>query len=94
MYNSCCNMILHPHLISPALCQVPAVPVTKPIDSHHVERNLAINVIGLDLSLLAQLLDLNRMESVPICFWPLWLYRARLDGAREQGKEREEGTQL
>lgn len=63
--------------------------MAKPIDSRHVEQNLAINVIGLDLSLLAQLLDLNRMESVPICFWPLWLSIARLDGAREQGKERD-----
>lgn len=82
----------------PFLCRVPGVPAAKPIDSHHVERNLAINVIGLDLSLLAQLLDLNRMESVPICFWPLWLYRARLDGAREGGRDggerdRKEGAQ-
>lgn len=71
MHNSRRKIISHPHLLSSFLCQVPTEPAAKPIRSHHVERNLAINMIGLDLSLLAQLLDLNRMESVPICFWPL-----------------------
>lgn len=75
----------------PFLCQVPVgnCLLAKPIDSRHVEQNLAINVTGLDLSLLGQLLDLNWMESVPICFWPLWLYIVRWDGARKQGKERD-----
>lgn len=76
---------IKPPLLSSLLCLGNAG--SKAID--HVKRNLTINVIGLDSSLLAQLLDLNRMESVPICFWPQWLYWARLD--RERVAREEEG---